>query len=547
MKKQLLTLLCCMVICAGYAQERQYYISDPLDINTTGWNKVLVMNNGNTVLLHVENDKPLLVKVFDSLHKQVASQKHICGVLDIHILKATIFKGFIDVGDEAVLFMEQERHSKHALIRLRLNAKNGKLIEEKVISESATLLKPTKTYVMKDKAEDGYAILFATDDAQFRRCDLHVAYYNAGHNVIREVPLEVDRKDYDSLNVVGADVQPNGIMVSVALAKLKMNGTSSDVSPQNAVYDYHLAMYYIPLDGTKAIRNVVDVSTNVYPYYAKYTYNAFARALNLFLFSYLPITYVFGVDIKRGAAIGNLFFRVDVNDTDVKFNWVSNKMANAYLKGKTDTGKFFYGIPLRMHTNTSGLTTVVTELFERYDEPETGLMYDFYNYFGNIAITQLDDDGNELWGTVLPHMECFKSNRQFYQPDEVARRYQSHNILDDLPEQSYERQFVSINPYFYGKDLYIIYNDYNKNFDNSISKPGDTVYTYNNTNACYYKLNGKKEVTKNYLFGTPGDAEFKTSFIEGADFDERKGVYVTLLQCWKHDNYTINMAWRRMD
>lgn len=547
MKTYLLALLSFTLAYTCFSQEKKYYISDPLDIKMAGWNKVLAMKNGNTLLFHIETDQPVLVKVFDSTHQEVASQKHLCRYFDIHLAKAAIFKGLLDLDGEATLFIEQERYSKRVLVRIRIDGKNGKLIDEKIIGESPAMNRQTKFFVMKNKTEDDYSILFATDNAQFKECDLHVTYYNRKHEVVKEVPLLVDRKDYDSLKVVGADIQPNGIVVSVALAKMLMNKTESDVSPQNETYDYHLAMYYIPKDSGSAYRNVVDVSTDVYPYYASYTYNSFARSLNILLFSYLPITYVFGIDVRRGAALGNLFFKVNTEDTDVKFNWVNNNMVNAYLQGKTDTTKFFYGMPLRMHTNTNGLTTVVTECFERYDEPESAVKYDFFNYFGNIGVTQLDDEGNELWGIVLPHMQRFKSNQHYYNPSEVAKKDQTHNMLDDLPEQCYERQFVSINPYFRGKDLYIVFNDYNKNFSSSIEKPGDTVYTYANTNACYYKINVKKEVSKDYLFGPPGDNDYKTSFIEGADMDEQRGVYVTLLQCWKHDNYTLNMAWRRLD
>ena len=74
-----------------------------------------------------------------------------------------------------------------------------------------------------------------------------------------------------------------------------------------------------------------------------------------------------------------------------------------------------------------------------------------------------------------------------------------HTLFGDLPEQVYERQFLSLNSYERNKNLYVIFNDDNKNFNEAVGARGDTIYTYDNTNTCYYKINNKREITKNYL------------------------------------------------
>ncbi len=109
----------------------------------------------------------------------------------------------------------------------------------------------------------------------------------------------------------------------------------------------------------------------------------------------------------------------------------------------------------------------------------------------------------------------------------------------------YNRQFLSANIYFANSNCYIVYNDYNKNFTNNLRNPGDTVYAFANTNACYYKVDKKREVTKTYLFGEPARNEFKSSFIEGADFDELRGTYATLVQRKRGNNISLYMAWCR--
>ena len=99
-----------------------------IDLPETGWNKVLCMKNGNTLLFHFEVAKSVHVFVFDSGCKQVAELKHPCGKLDINNFKTSLFKGLYDINDEAVLFIEQEHNSWRELVRLRFNSRDGGLI-----------------------------------------------------------------------------------------------------------------------------------------------------------------------------------------------------------------------------------------------------------------------------------------------------------------------------------------------------------------------------------------------------------------------------------
>ena len=75
------------------------------------------MKNGNTMLFHFEPRKAVVVKVFDTSHKEIASQKHVCKILDINYFYYAIFKGLYDINGEAVLFMEQEHLNKRQLVR----------------------------------------------------------------------------------------------------------------------------------------------------------------------------------------------------------------------------------------------------------------------------------------------------------------------------------------------------------------------------------------------------------------------------------------------
>jgi hypothetical protein len=569
----LLPLYFLALTCA--AQDAKDTMSFPLQIPATGWNKVLCMKNGYTMLFHFEPEKAMTVIVFDSVHKKVTTKEHVCKVLDVAALRNSVFKGLYDIGGEAVLFIEQEHLSRHQLVRVRFNGRKGTLIEEKIMGESQGMSKPTYFFVAKNKDDDSYSILFCSEYAQFKECKIYLANYNNKHELTGEVPIDVDRKKYDYLDLIGLEWQPTGTMVTMVLSTLKMNGTPSHAGNFDAVpdiYDHYLAIYYIPKGSNHARDAMVDVSTDVFPYYSLCSYNSFAQSINLYVLSYIDAVYRNGIELIPTAITKRLFFKIDEDAFSPHFAWIVDRMANDYLRQHTDTNKYFQGLPVKMFTNANGLSTVVSESFSRYTYDQYGRAasapyvsfnrrssYRFVNeqshqrsrvfetYMGPIGITQFDDDGKEIWGMVLPRSQYFKSYQRYYFAHEFAKRWQDQLMFGDWPPEVYTRQFLSFNTYSYGKNFYVILNDYDKNIDNTLKEPGDTVYAFENANTFCYKINSKREVTKNYLFGEPKREEYHASLIEGADFDEKTGVYATLIQLNRYKTISLRMAWQHLD
>jgi hypothetical protein len=451
-------LCCCIIPITTFAQERKFDFSTPVGFDPGGINKVLCMNNGNTMLFHFELGKPIMLKVFDTAHKRVANTEHLCKELDISMLKTMLFKGLYDINGEAVLFIEQENNGRHSLVRLRFNSHNGKMIEEKTMGRSRSMAKPMKFFVMKNKGEDNYAILYSTDIPQFKDCELHVTYYNAKHESYKEVPLTFDRKKFDYLDVVSAESLPAGVCVSLGLSTLLLNGTANRVktasllptvqqyddlsygvtsSLENAsVYSHHYGMFFIGQDSSRAVSHFVDVSTEVYPYYACSTYNPFAKSVNLLMLSYQDVFYRFGLELRPTAIMGNLFFKLDDENLAADYTWITNKLAGNVLKSRTDTANNFKGLPVAVFTNANGLSTMVSQSFARYKNVESQQRADvFETYFGDVAITQFDDDGKEIWGTVLPVSQYLKSYRHYYITREVSKKRQQLELFGYLHPQ----------------------------------------------------------------------------------------------------------------
>lgn len=562
------TLLLCFIALMARAQAQdakqapdpKYTLSPALDVRPDGCYKVLCMKNGNTMLFHFELGKKIVVTVFDSLHKQIGSSQQPTHVLDLYQLELVNFRGLYEINGEAVLFLDQDINGKPSLVMLRYSATTGQMEEERLVGESKSQNRRIRFYVMKNKDDDNYEILFCMDKQHPKESDIYMVYFDNHHKTIREVQLEVERKKYDFLEVIGAESQPSGVFITLGLDKSSVYGGPADLNRTDfatpdhdsaltagaSVFHHYLACYFIPKDSPVVRKGLVDLSEDIYPHYTLYTYNPFAASLNVLLYSYKPTYYRFGLNEYRGTISSDIFFKIDKDDMAVDYEVIKNAKANEHARSE-GCRQTFFGMPVKLFTNRNGLSTIVSQSFLRDGQPETSARFDYEDYFGNIAITQFDDFGKELWGVVLPFAQYYKSNRHFLDERQLSRRWQDQELFGDLPGAVHDRQFLSFNTYTWHNNYYVIYNDYNKNFNSNLRRGSDTVYTFDNTNTCYYSVDKQKQVTKHYMFADAGKGEFFTSFVEGADFDEQRGEYATLVQYKKYGKTSLRMAWRKLD
>ena len=459
-----------MVCSQAIAQTEKFDQSDALDLPLSGVYKTLCMKNGGTALLHLQKDGIFEVLIFDSSHKLQNQATNRFRYIDGFNSYQLIFKGLYEINGDIALFTETDKNGKELFIRTLIDGKTGKLLGEAVLGSYPSVKRKISILVLKNPEEPGYEILYCNDNPVMKNCDFKVVYYGADHEEIRTVNLEVPRKQFDFLILLGAQKTENGIILSIGLDKevVYSNGGNHEamMTEKSSIYHHYIYNALIPNDTGKISKNVLDASTENYPYFSLATFNPFAGMLNVLVYCYKQIYRHFGMDFSYNTLQKNLLLVTNPIDMKVTATELSDSLMTRKAYGKNSKNTF-WGVPVMMKTNKYGLTTLISQSFSEFtdiesygrnpsediwcltcdstnssggyarrvdfagsrniDDLNTTSFDDHGNeinnnrvkqfkedFFTDIGYSQLGDDGQTIWDTVLPLRQFRKSRRHFY-------------------------------------------------------------------------------------------------------------------------------------
>lgn len=513
-------LFCLMILfsCSNaFAQDLKYSVSDPVDISQSGYDRLVQLKNGNTMLFHFENRKGILVKVFDQQRKEIASYKELCKIVDINTLDRATLEEIFGVGNEAVLLIEQDIDNRQTLVRLRFSSETGKLISEEKLVRSESFAKPTHMAVLKSNVDDRYHVVCAKEKKGFVEKEMFVTVYNEKHEAERTVPITIDQKGYDAVTLDKATIDKSGnVIASVILSKIVKFPTE---------IDRQLVVCYLPQNSQQFAYKKVQLPQMSH-LDMKSTYNPFNNSINVLF------TLLFFDEVKNAKGTStvhlseNMLMLMDPGTMSMNFTKFVNDKVRNYVVTEIDTNQYFSGTVMDMHTNQYGLTTLIIDGYTKHVanigmKGVTGLRH-------NISFCQLDDKGNELFGKSVP-----------------VSRLTSHNVYPGVLRRN--NSLASKDCFNTKSNFYVAFNEVEKNFDLKLSEQHDSIYNVDFTNAAYYKLNKKKEITKHYLFGQPVDGEYKHIYPASADFNEKSNTYALLYRHVKAGKPTMHIAWVTAD
>lgn len=397
MKYLLSTLLCLCAIIAT-AQDLKYEMSGPIDVNTAGWDKVLLMPNGNTVLFHFELRKGIIVKVFDKARKEIASKKHICEVLDISVLdrQRAYFKALEAINGEAVLFISQYIDNRETLVRLRVDATTGDLIEEVKLVQSPTYKDLTETHVYKQG--DKYYVICNTIVRGYSESNLLIKIFDEKHNVTSEIPWNINYKDYQSIRLRFLKFFPDrGILFGFQ---------SFTNDSRDALAPSLLTLVYYTQQSNQFISQKVQLPGNYGFQEANVSYNTFAQKFNIIL------TSMGEFDIYNNKQFQYPYQSILIASEDltaIDFKPLTNHKMNKQIVEQVDSLQMFVGYVDTVITNSFGQSTIVYSS-AYFKKQNLGMITKGLLFKYGISITQLNDNGEETWATMVPHVYSYTTS-----------------------------------------------------------------------------------------------------------------------------------------
>jgi len=529
--KKLITLFTAILLyTSANAQAFKVTYSDPIDIPATGYNKVLQLRNGNTLLFHLEPYKGIVVKVFDPSHKEIASQKHTCEIIDINTLNQADFKGLFDIGGEAVLFIQQPYLSRMSLMRLRIDATTGKLLKEEIVERAPTFKNETIFYVQQFPQKDRYAILHYKNQAFMPDEKIKISIWNDKNEKLREVAIDKPFPELSAMRYNGFNVEKSAVYASFSLYIQIANG------------QFKQYLYTAKLNENDSICSLqnTEVDDRIPSYFSVFTPNEFAETENMMAMNMYASEEKVGEHKETAYFPVPYFFSFAKTDFSVASTSVidEDKIREKTI-GMRDTMTPSAWIPLGMHTSKTGASSVFYEMQHDYFKHEKGK--DFHEtYLGHLAVNVLNDNGASIFTAVIPKKQLLYS---LYTAEDLSRRQNSRHLFREPAAEDHNSQFGSFEVLPVKGNYHILFNDLAENFDKKITDSLKAVTNFDYSNAVCYTINRKRELTKSYLFGQPAAGEARACQLESANYNESVSSYAVVMQEYKNNKTSIKIAW----
>lgn len=510
---KLITLLLVVCFISTNAQIKTQ-LSAPIDIAEEGWNKAVLLRNGNTLLFHFQYHRSIVVKVFDSTGAEVSSKKHTCSVLDVNSMEESDFIGLYDVNGEAVLFIEQHHLNKLSLIRLRFDATTGNLLKEDIVARAKSFKTPTYSKVAFDKSTGGYFVISLSYQDFKGNKKLVLDKYDKLNKLVRSYPVDMD-SNIRVKRLTGMSVSDEGHLL------FTMDLYTEDAVEMSLVYPY-LGLCYLPKGYDKVISKVAELPIEMTPIRVDVAYNKFYQYWNVLL------SYYWGAN-KQKVAPGEVMLVYDQSLNVLKQENLLYSMLNSETRTKIDTSNIFVGYVHGLYTSDYGVTTLV-----KTDQHITDSIIDIsVNKVGYVGLTHINEYGEELGALLLPR-PYFSARALTYDLKNTGVMFNFKSLASELPK---------VHMLNTKGHTYFLYNDVNENFTLPLSGKGlAPIIDYDKTNAICVYVSRKREHRKEYLFKPMEDGVY-TTILGSSNFLEAKRKYAVIVRKVDDSGRTLHVGW----
>lgn len=542
MHKLLCTLLS-FVLCAtwSFAQAPHIEKSEPFDEPDEGYNKVLMMKNGNTMYFHFARKEGIEINVFDKQRKLTHTQEVSSDMWDTRKMKNITVAGLYEINGEAVLFVIDAEGRTPTLYRLRFNGNTGAKVREEELGSSGksralALVKETNSiFIEKDPESDCYAVIFFNGYSKDPDDKIRVIHFDGSHNKLSTALYDSPDDNFRYLRYISSVVDGKNRVFLATYGAAGLNGR-----------DGHVFISVLPAGGKKFTNKTLNFTEDFKDTKSVMNYNRTNNTLQL-----LTISYTKGEVSFFGAGTKHVYMSVmsyiDPETLELKSvkPQEGTKIAE-YADKVLNTSSNYRGMPEDMIINSDNSITILQEEIayeQRVTRTQNATIVQYFTYLGGIGVSELNADGTEKAGFWIRKRQQADG---LYEPLYMCSRHKGR--WSDMGGKADHNSYMSYDYFNTGKNRYIIFNDNDKNFDKDEDEKKRKVVTkVNKLNTVCYALAGGT-VNKSYLFGDPGDDNISNEVhIDASDFDKSTGTYATIMVERDGRDRSAKMVWIKFD
>jgi hypothetical protein len=499
--------LCVLLLSSSLsAQVPKVQLSNTFPEPGDGFEKVMLLENGNTCYLHFDKKQGIQVKMYNAQRELSDSQTVVGKGWDVANINDTEIDGIYSINGQVVIFLQQLIKYKPSLFRLILDGTNGKLIKEDQLGELSTVLHRDifvqnnfashDFYTAKDPNSGYYAV------AAFSAGETNQIYlYSPEHELVQQTAYTLPGETYSAFSYMDMAVQGKEhiYLATTALSTHKGNKDSASLVVISALKTGEQTFTHQLLPYTA---NFMDVHASV-----RYTKDRLQVLLT-------NIT-------KTG--LTKYINYLNPNNLTV--------LTTAPLNNTNQ--------PQMLVPSADGATV----LLENMNEFATGNSKNAYNRMhtnmNDINIIQLGTDGKEKSAYTLPKLQIANGA---YEPFYLQRKQKGQWVfrnriqaLNTTPYLSYEYL-----PTQHG--TYILFNDYLMYLDpGGMAGEKKPLRYLTEANTVCYRADALQE--RIFLFGNPETFKGYYCMFGASDFLADKNTYATILITRKGEEKKAAIAW----
>lgn len=510
-----------------------------------GFNKVLQLENGNTVLLSFKLPDFFEVRIYNSNRKEVAYHKHMDKLWS---QKREAFKvlGVYEIAGEPTIFF-RDWNKGPLVTRVIINNSTGDIkavdILESFKQKNSSKIVPngyqgpiivrSSFVIEKDPFSDDYVLISQESNKKLPTLSFF-SVKNGSHYLVKKVDYDGGVNKYAAF--LGA--------LYVRKGKLVICSYNSDmlveVSDKNQGKPTSSKRIYGG-DNAEYVMSIVDVANGTFLHKSLNMHSdivlrdvpgQFARIRNIIKYNEtnntIHILTLLYRDSDKTSYYSTFITSIDGSSYEVLTSKkVSCDMVDKFVLNNFTDIKSYDG-PVKdiiiNDDNTVALLGEETKETMKIEYYSSGSRIYYRTSFGLAGITFLDRDGNEIDGFAIN-----KDQKTYHRFEELYLNKYSKgrwNVNLDKKMQNYN-QFLSYDYIKTPEHVYLIYNDYPQNLYNNTKKLDQVnAISVASTILCEYK-NGK--VSKTYLYAEPEGRSNTFSYTGAYSFLPKTKTYANVV------------------